>query len=164
MRILVVDDNPDLRLLIGQVLSLGGHEVLGAAGGMQALAILEGTSPVPAAVILDVQMPGLDGWETLRAIRQEPATADVPVVMCTVKGTATDAVTGWQLGCDGYVTKPFEIGELLDEVSAVMERTREERAAVRRTRLEAELQRVADHGEAVPPERSGEGAPWTSAR
>jgi DNA-binding response OmpR family regulator len=67
-----------------------------------------------------------------------------------VKGTASDAAVGWQLGCDGYLTKPFEIDDLLGEVAAVTSRSAAERAPVRDARLAAALELVAERGEAVP--------------
>jgi DNA-binding response OmpR family regulator len=70
-------------------------------------------------VLLDVQMPDMDGWEVLRAIRSEPAWSDVRVVMCTVKGRAVDIDHGWELGCDAYVTKPYDIDVLVGTVQGV---------------------------------------------
>jgi DNA-binding response OmpR family regulator len=135
MKVLVVDDNEDIRLLLRQVLDLGGFEVTEAENGNAALESLAGEQ-LPAAVILDVQMPDIDGWEVLALIRANPATQELPVLLCTVKGRLVDAEKGWEFGCDGYVTKPFDVDEILAEMRAVTSRNVEERAAVRVAALE----------------------------
>jgi DNA-binding response OmpR family regulator len=151
MRLLVVDDGADIRLLMRRVLSLAGHLVEEASGGTEALVRL-GTDPpaaeLPSVVILDVQMPDMDGWDTLRAIRSAPQTAELPVILCTVKGRAEDVALGWQLGCDGYLNKPFGIDELIDEVDAVARRGRAERLSVRESALLEARARVRDVGKA----------------
>src|SRR5438445_9545119 len=108
MKILVVDDDPDMRLLLEQVLARDGFEVSRADRGAHALALLGAPQP-PDLVILDVQMPEMAGWDTLAAIRRDSRVGGIPVVLCTVKGSPVDLVLGWELGCDGYVTKPFDI-------------------------------------------------------
>ena len=132
-RILVVDDDADISTLVAELLRLAGHRTTTAASGTAALAAL--TEPVddglPDLVLLDVQMPELDGWDTLRAIRARPATAALPVVLCTVKSGPVDTELGWSLGCDGYVVKPFAIGDLVAEIEAVLGRSAEERVARR---------------------------------
>jgi DNA-binding response OmpR family regulator len=117
--ILVVDDDADIRQLVAELLRLSGYEAATASSGVEALAKL-GAGEVPSLVLLDVQMPELDGWDTLRAIRSEAATASLPVVLCTVKSSAADVGLGWSLGCDGYVMKPFAISDLVAEVEAVL--------------------------------------------
>lgn len=117
--ILVVDDDPDIRQLVAELLRLSGYESTTAASGTEALARLA-TAPPPDLVLLDVQMPELDGWDTLRAIRTDARTSSVPVVLCTVKASAADLAFGWSLGCDGYVVKPFAIADLVAELGAVL--------------------------------------------
>lgn len=120
--VLVVDDDDDIRLLVGELLRLTGYEVIAASSGVQALALLEaGTRP--DLVLLDVQMPELDGWDTLRGIRAVEEHRDLPVVLCTVKSGPVDTALGWSLGCDGYVVKPFAIEALIQEVERVLART-----------------------------------------
>jgi CheY-like chemotaxis protein len=129
VEVLVVDDEPDLRLLMRFVLQKAGIQVHEAGDGRQGLAHLQ--EHLPDVVVLDVQMPDLDGLATLDAIRSGERTRDVPVVLCTVKSRVEDVLRGWELGCDGYVTKPFENDALLSEVLAAGTRTATERARVR---------------------------------
>ncbi|MGH2687456.1 MAG: response regulator [Actinomycetota bacterium] len=150
MRVLVVDDGADIRFLIRTVLALAGHQVEQAGGGAEALALLA-PDPTPAGlpsvVILDVQMPGMDGWDTLRAIRSNPRTAEVRVILCTVKGRPEDIALGWELGCDGYLNKPFGIDELRDEVATVAGRGREERLSVRESAFSEARRRLGEPAE-----------------
>jgi CheY-like chemotaxis protein len=134
-RILVVDDAPDLRLLDRLVLSAAEYEVSEAASGIEALDVLA-EGPEFDAVVLDIQMPGMDGWETLEAIRVNPATASLPVVMCTVKDQARDALRAWQAGADEYLLKPFPIGRLVSVIHDVITRTDDERQHYRAKRVE----------------------------
>lgn len=132
---LVVDDNADIRLVMRLALEPYGFQVSQAGSGPEALEVLGSTPELPDLVVLDVQMPDLDGWETLRAIRENPTTAALPVIMCTVKARPQDMAEGWELGCDGYVSKPFEPRELADQARSVMSRSPEERVAVQRAAL-----------------------------
>ena len=117
----VIDDNADVRLLLRLVLEPAGFTVTEADGGPAALAGLA-AGDLPDVVLLDVQMPDIDGWETLRAIRADPATAALPVLLCTVKSRPADLERGLELGCDGYLTKPFDVSALVGEVRAAMAR------------------------------------------
>jgi CheY-like chemotaxis protein len=134
-RALVVDDAADIRLLADLVLTMAGFRVTGAASGREALRIVS-ESELPDVVLLDVQMPDVDGWETLSRLRADPRTADLPIVLCTVKGLPEDTLKGWSLGCDGYLGKPFDINGLVEELQGVLRRRPEERRAVRRRRIE----------------------------
>jgi len=133
-RALIVDDAPDIRLLTDLVLSMAGFIVVAAESGSRALSLLA-DGELPDIVLLDVQMPELDGWQTLRRVRGDPRTAAVPVVMCTVKGLPEDTLLGWSLGCDGYLGKPFDIAALVAELNAVLARPPEEREAVRQANI-----------------------------
>jgi two-component system response regulator CpxR len=139
--ILVVDDDPDIRQLVAELLRLSGYESETAASGVEAVDRLA-SDPLPSLVLLDVQMPVLDGWDTLRAIRRQERLADVPVVLCTVKAGAVDLHLGWSLGCDGYVVKPFAIADLVQEVETVLAVAPKDRAA----RREAATQALAESG------------------
>lgn len=137
---LVVDDAPDIRLLADLVLTMAGFAVTAAGSGREALQIL-GRGSLPDIVLLDVQMPEVDGWETLTRLRGDPRTVGLPVVLCTVKGLPEDTLKGWSLGCDGYLGKPFDIGGLVDELHGVLRRDGDERMELRRIRI-AQLARA----------------------
>jgi CheY-like chemotaxis protein len=119
---------------------MAGFAVTAASSGREALRLLA-AGDLPDIVLLDVQMPDVDGWETLSRVRADPRTADLPVVLCTVKGLPEDTLRGWSLGCDGYIGKPFDIAGLVDELRGVLARGPQEREALRRTRI-ATLARV----------------------
>ena len=117
-RILVVDDEPRMIRFIQMNLELEGYQVSQAGNGFEALNQLR--DALPDLVILDVMMPDLDGFETLRLLREVSAT---PVIMLTVKADEADKVRGLELGADDYVTKPFSPKELSSRVKAVLRRT-----------------------------------------
>jgi CheY-like chemotaxis protein len=129
-RALIVDDSEDIRLLVGHVLQRGGFEVSEAASGREALQHLTAAG-LPDVIVLDVQMPMMDGWATLAAIRLTPDMADLPVVLCTVRSGPADRARAWSLGCDGYVVKPFAVEQLLSEIVAAAARRGPERRAER---------------------------------
>jgi DNA-binding response OmpR family regulator len=116
-RILVVDDDEDIRKLVVQLLERAGHRVEQASDGRAGLRALH-ASP-PDLVLLDVSMPDLDGWQTLERIRD---LSDVPVIMLTARGEELERVRGLQAGADDYVTKPFGRQELLARVQALLRR------------------------------------------
>ena len=111
-------DEPRLVDAIGMNLSLEGYEVLAAFSGYEALRKIEEDGP--DLVTLDIQMPDMDGFETLRRIRQ---ISDVPVIMITVMGKDFDKVKGLILGADDYISKPFRQQELLARIGAVIRRS-----------------------------------------
>jgi DNA-binding response OmpR family regulator len=116
-RVLVVDDEGDIRELVRELLVRAGYEVVEAPNGNEALKVFY--SQQPDVVILDVQMPVLDGWETLTRIRE---VSDVPVLMLTARAEELDKVRGLRAGADDYLTKPFGRQELLARVSANLRR------------------------------------------
>jgi two-component system KDP operon response regulator KdpE len=117
-RILVVDDEPRIIHFIRLNLEHDGFEVFEANSGSQSLDQLR--DQLPDLVLLDIMMPDLDGFETLRLIRE---ISNVPVIMLTAKGEEEDKVRGLELGADDYVTKPFSPNELVSRVRAVLRRT-----------------------------------------
>ena len=131
---LVVDDAPDIRLLAELVLSMAGFTVSATSSGREALQRLA-HNDLPDIVLLDVQMPEVDGWETLTRVRADRRTAGLPVVLCTVKGLPEDTLKGWTLGCDGYLGKPFDIGGLVEELQGVLQRSPDQREALRRQKI-----------------------------
>src|SRR5512136_3413494 len=116
-RILVVDDEPRMIRFIQMNLELEGYEVIQASNGFEALNQVR--DALPDLVILDVMMPNLDGFETLRLLREVSA---VPVIMLTVKSDEEDKVRGLELGADDYVTKPFSPRELSSRIKAALRR------------------------------------------
>ncbi|MDF1542734.1 MAG: response regulator [Anaerosomatales bacterium] len=121
MRVLVVDD--DIQLLRGLTISLSheGYEVTTVSSGAR---VLDAIAQVdPHVVLLDVMMPGIDGWEVLRRIRANASTINLPVLMLTAKDSEDAKVHGFSLGADDYLTKPFSIRELRCRVAALLRRT-----------------------------------------
>ncbi len=119
MKLLVVDDAEEVieAVTVSFTLQWRDTEIIGADGGEKALDLIE--EEHPDLVLLDVAMPGIDGFETLRRIR---AFSDVPVIMLTARDGVLDTVKGLELGADDYVTKPFDHLELLARVRAVLRR------------------------------------------
>jgi DNA-binding response OmpR family regulator len=118
-RILVVDDDDDIRGLLRTLLERAGHEVTDAPDGRAGLRALYDSSP--DLVILDVTMPGLDGWTTLERIRE---VTDVPVLMLTARDAELERVRGLTGGADDYVVKPFGRQELVARVDVLLRRSR----------------------------------------
>ena len=115
--VLVVDDDPDVRALVSTLLGRAGYQVTEAQDGRAALKALYGERP--DLVVLDVNMPDLDGWATLERIRE---LSDVPVVMLSARGEELEKVRALRAGADDYVTKPFGRQELLARVESVLRR------------------------------------------
>jgi DNA-binding response OmpR family regulator len=120
-RVLIIDDDTRLYELLARYLEANGVAATHAADGRKGLAALEGG--VYDAVLLDVMMPGIDGLEVCRRIREK---SRVPVIMLTAKGDETDRVVGLELGADDYVAKPFSPRELLARLRAVLRRSQPE--------------------------------------
>ena len=120
-RILVVDDDDDIRGLLRALLERAGHDVVDAPDGRTGLRELYASSP--DLVILDVAMPGLDGWATLERIRE---VTDVPVLMLTARDAELERVRGLMSGADDYVVKPFGRQELVARVDVLLRRPRGE--------------------------------------
>jgi two-component system, OmpR family, response regulator len=118
-RLLVVDDEPNIRELLSASLRYAGFEVATAADGQQALALAE--SFRPDLLVLDVMMPGLDGFGVVRRLRQ--SGRHTPVLFLTARDAAEDKVSGLTLGGDDYVTKPFSLDEVIARIRAVLRRT-----------------------------------------
>ncbi|MBW1845276.1 MAG: response regulator, partial [Deltaproteobacteria bacterium] len=138
LRVLVVDDAEGIRTYLANLLELSGYDVDSAEDGKRALALLNGGA-APDVVILDVMMPGIDGIETLRRIKERHAS--VPVIMLSVVGKASTIVEAMQLGASDYINKPFEEEELQLTLDKVLEKKTLER---QREILSKELQRYRD--------------------
>ncbi len=118
--ILVVDDEEDIRELVRLNLSREGYKVLSCETGEQALD--QAFSRMPDLIVLDLMLPGIDGLEVCKRLKNDPKTEQIPLVMLTAKGEETDIVTGLELGADDYVTKPFSGKVLVARVRRLLRR------------------------------------------
>lgn len=132
-RILVIDDDPDVRTLCRLNLGWAGHEVLEAEGGRQALEMV--AADAPDALVLDIMMPVVDGLEVLRRVRNDPATRELPVVVISARVGIEDQMRGLETGADAYVTKPFNPETLTSMVECALEADAGVRKVWRETRL-----------------------------
>ncbi len=141
VKILLVDDRPANLVALESVLSDLGQDLVKAYSGTEALKYL--LKEEFAVILLDVTMPGIDGFETCRRLKAAPATADVPVIFCSALTDLDEVVAGLEAGASDYVTKPYKPAELLARVRAHVriKRLRDERARLHR-QLEAELARA----------------------
>ena len=119
-RILVVEDEADIRDVIAFNLRQAGHQVVTAGRGSEAIAALE--SQKPNLLILDLMLPDTSGTEICKTIKHDPRTKHVPVLMLTARGEEIDRVVGFEVGADDYVVKPFSMRELMLRVNAVLRR------------------------------------------
>src|SRR5438067_10129280 len=118
--VLVVDDEEDIRELVGINLELDGHDVTAVASGPEALDALR--CSVPDVIVLDVMMPGMDGWEVLSQIKARGTqVSTIPVLLLTARADDMDRIRGSIEGAIRYITKPFSLAELRHEVSLALE-------------------------------------------
>lgn len=117
-RILIADDEKKISEMIRDYLQAVGFEVEEAANGLKAIELLE--SFKPHLVVLDVMMPGLDGFDVVRRIREE---SDTPIILLTARAAEQDKLIGLELGADDYMTKPFSMKELAARIRAVLRRS-----------------------------------------
>ncbi len=118
--ILVVEDEPDLRSLLDRQLDRAGYRVLLADDGLEGLETAWRESV--DLVLLDLMLPHVDGLEVCRRLKRDPRTSRLPVIMLTAKGEPVDRIVGLELGADDYITKPFNLRELLLRIAAVLRR------------------------------------------
>lgn len=116
-RVLVVDDSPTERFFLTDLLRKNGYEVITADSGEQGVALAK--SEKPDLVLMDVVMPGLNGFQATRQLSRDPATQKIPVIMCTTKDQETDRVWGMRQGAVEYVVKPVVAEELLGKIVAL---------------------------------------------
>lgn len=120
-RVLVADDDPDILAVVKVNFELEGFEVDTAVDGEDALQ--KATAEPPNVIVLDIMMPRMDGLTALHRLRGQASTANVPIILLTARGLPEDRVRGLELGADDYITKPFDINELVARVGAVIRRT-----------------------------------------
>jgi DNA-binding response OmpR family regulator len=116
----IVEDSPDIAELIRHYLKRAGYETVVVGSGRDALT--KARQSAPDLVVLDIMLPDLDGLQVCQALRGDPATSKVPILMLTAKGEEADRVRGLELGADDYVTKPFSPKELVARVGALLRR------------------------------------------
>ncbi len=133
MKILVVEDDETLSETVAYNLTRQGHEVIQARDGLSGLNLARAESP--DLILLDVMLPGMDGFDVCRTLRQE---MNVPIIMLTARTEEIDKVVGLEVGADDYITKPFSMRELLARVKAMQRRIR-----LIREEISAEVQEVA---------------------
>lgn len=119
-KILVVDDEIYIVHILDFSLGMEGYEVVTALDGEQALERV--ASEKPDLIVLDIMMPKLDGYEVCRAVKSNPATKNVPVILLSAKGRNVDQKMGFDVGADDYITKPFNVREVLARIRAVLRR------------------------------------------
>lgn len=120
-RILIIEDEPDIIEVLKYNLEKNHFSVASAASGEAGLKAAG--ELLPDLVLLDLMLPGIDGLEVCRRLRDDARTRDIPVVMLTAKGTESDVVVGLTLGADDYIVKPFNTSELMARIKAVLRRT-----------------------------------------
>ena len=116
-KILVVDDSPVERLALQEVLGRNGYQVLTAESGEQAIA--RSRSDRPDLILMDVVMPGMNGYQATRTISRHDTTRDIPIIMCTTKGEETDKIWGMRQGALAYLVKPVDHQDLLARIRAM---------------------------------------------
>ncbi len=119
-RVLVIDDELDLREVLRYNLAQAGHEVSVAETGNEGLQ--RARTELPDVLLLDLMLPDLPGLEVCKALKRDPSTQHIPIMMVTAKGEEIDRVVGFELGADDYIVKPFSIRELLLRVQAIVRR------------------------------------------
>lgn len=119
MKILAVDDEDSIRELLELQLKRNGYETLTAADGQAAME----QAAQADLVLLDVMLPGIDGFEVCRRLKADPSTQAIPIIMLTAKAEEIDKVLGLELGADDYMVKPFSVRELLARIKAVLRRS-----------------------------------------
>jgi DNA-binding NarL/FixJ family response regulator len=120
-RLLLIDDDPNLILLVKDYLEFRGYEVVTAENGKEAIHLL--TQDLPDLIICDIMMPEMDGYATIEHIRQDRRTNWIPVLFLSAKGQSQDRIKGLNLGADVYMVKPFEPEELVAQVESSLKQT-----------------------------------------
>lgn len=137
MQILLVEDDPDIRITLEQNLGDAGYAVSAAGTAEDALRLA--AASVPDLVLLDLMLPDRPGSEVCRTLRANPSTRDVPVIMVTARSSEDDRIAGFEQGADDYIGKPFSMRELLLRIEAVLKRNRSGGGGSRSARAEAPL-------------------------
>ena len=121
-KILIIDDEKDIIDLLSYNLEKEGYTILSALNGEQGKSLAVGSGP--DLIILDLMLPGIDGLELCRLLRNNPDTSSIPILMLTAKSEEVDKIVGLEIGADDYVTKPFSVRELVARVKSLLRRVR----------------------------------------
>lgn len=119
-KILIVEDEESLLKLESILLTTRGYQVEGVSDGLTALKKIE--QERPDLVLLDIMMPGIDGFEVCRRIKENPQTSSIPVVMLTAKKSSADQARGFEVGADAYATKPFKSGRIIEMIEGLLKK------------------------------------------
>ncbi len=122
-KVLVVDDEPNVLRSLAQYLTIEDFTVETASNGLEALEKVE--SFLPELILLDVMMPGMDGFEVLDKLKANPAHAETPIIMLTAKDQSADVLKGYQSGATSYLVKPFNLDELVETINQVLTKSRQ---------------------------------------
>jgi len=117
-----IEDDNSIRDLMIYTLSASGFEAKGFSDGTQFFKELSESETKPELIMLDIMLPGMDGIEILKKLKDQSYTSDIPVIMATAKGTEYDKVIGLDLGADDYLAKPFGMMEMVSRIRAVLRR------------------------------------------
>ena len=116
-KIMVVDDSPTERFFLQELLSKRGYSIVTAENGEDAVA--KSAKEMPDLILMDVVMPGLNGFQATRAISRDPDTRTIPIILCTSKSQETDKIWGMRQGARDYIVKPVNRDELLEKIAAI---------------------------------------------
>lgn len=157
LTVLVADDDLGTRLSVGDYLEILGYTALTAEDGQKALELVGRSQP--HLIVTDITMPHLDGFEFVRQVRQQPAFRLLPVIFLTARTNTEERIRGYQLGCDAYLPKPFELAELGAVVRNLLERSQliESEWRQRLRSVEPKLEPKSVPGLAAPAERNPNG-------
>jgi DNA-binding response OmpR family regulator len=140
-KILIVDDDETMVNLLATILEIEGFTAWKALDGQSALDLM--SRELPDLVLLDIMMPGIDGFEVLARLRSDPRTEELPVIMLTARSDDRDIFEGWKKGADEYVTKPFDPRKLMEVIRGVLRSSHEERLERRARKVESLLEILA---------------------
>lgn len=119
--IMVVDDEPDILLTVGQMLEMSGYQVIKAKDGVECINKLNELGTIPDLVLLDIMMPDLSGWDVAAKIKENPAWKEIPIVFLTAKGDIMSIGMG-NLAAEDYIVKPFDIKDLKERIEKIIKK------------------------------------------
>lgn len=152
MNVLIVEDDQDILQLLAYNIQSSGFDVLTSRDGIEALNIAR--RQLPSLVLLDLMLPGLDGFEVCKELKRDPETKNIPILMLTARGEEVDRIVGLELGADDYVVKPFSIRELILRIRAILRRAESEAGtesiwSYEELRVDFDGHKASVHGEEI---------------